>query len=132
MNAKYNPFYYGGIIKESRLFVGRKREVAEIVEAIATSASVSLTGEKRIGKSSLLRYLSDPSVEQKNGLDISRYVFSYFDFLGYQKVWLDTNERIRKGFAWIDVKAIIRRLVVAKGADSVLDWIARLLKLIRQ
>ncbi|UCE06196.1 MAG: ATP-binding protein [bacterium] len=86
MNAKYNPFYYGGIIKESRLFVGRKREVAEIVEAIATSTSVSIIGERRIGKSSLLRYLADPSVEQKNGLDISRYVFSYFDFLGYPSI----------------------------------------------
>lgn len=86
MNAKYNPFYYGGIIKESRLFVGRKREVAEIVEAIATSASVFIVGEKRIGKSSLLRYLADPSVEQKNGLDISRYAFSYFDFLGYPSI----------------------------------------------
>ena len=83
MNAKYNPFYYGGIIKESRLFVGRKREVAEICEAIASSASVSIVGERRVGKSSLLKYLADPSVEQKNGLDSSRFIFSYFDFLGY-------------------------------------------------
>ena len=50
---------------------------------------------------------------------------------GFRKVWVDTTERVRKGFAWIDVKAIIRWLVVAKGADSVLDWITRLLKLIR-
>ena len=83
MNTRYNPFYYGGQIKESRLFVGRKREVAEICEAIAASASVSIIGERRVGKSSLLKYLADPSVEQKNGLDISRYIFSYFDFLGY-------------------------------------------------
>jgi len=86
MSVTYNPFYYGGIIKESRLFVGRKREVAEICEAIVTSASVSITGEKRIGKSSLLRYLADPAVEQKNGLDISRYIFSYFDFSGYPRI----------------------------------------------
>lgn len=86
MNVKYNPFYYGGIIKESRLFVGRKREVTEICEAIATSASVSIVGERRVGKSSLLKYLADPSLEQKNGLDSSRYVFSYFDFLGYPSI----------------------------------------------
>jgi hypothetical protein len=86
MSIKYNPFYYGGIIKESRMFVGRKREVAEICEAIATSASVSLVGERRIGKSSLLRYLADPSVKQKNGLDVAHFVFSYFDFLGYPSI----------------------------------------------
>lgn len=50
---------------------------------------------------------------------------------GFRKVWLDKTERIRKGFAWIDVKAIIKWLVVARGADSVIDWITRLLKLIR-
>lgn len=86
MKAQRNPFYYGGIIKESRLFVGRKREVAEICEAIAASASVSVVGERRVGKSSLLLYLADPSVEEKNGLDPARYVFAYFDFLGYPTI----------------------------------------------
>ncbi|UCE06198.1 MAG: hypothetical protein JSW07_21885 [bacterium] len=51
---------------------------------------------------------------------------------GFRKAWLDSTERICKGFAWIDVKPIIRWLVVARGAESVLDWITRLLKLIRQ
>lgn len=86
MHVSYNPFYYGGTIKESRLFVGRKREVAEICEAIRASASVSLVGERRVGKSSLLLYLAYPSVEQENGLDPARYVFVYFDFLGYPTI----------------------------------------------
>ena len=86
MNVQRNPFYYGGIIKESRLFVGREREVVEICEAIAASASVSVVGERRVGKSSLLRYLADPSVERKNGLDPAQYVFAYFDFLGYPTI----------------------------------------------
>lgn len=86
MNVQYNPFYYGSTLKESRLFVGRKREVAEICEAIAASASVSVVGERKVGKSSLLLYLADPSVEQKNGLDPAQYVFAYFDFLGYPTI----------------------------------------------
>jgi hypothetical protein len=86
MNVQYNPFYYGSTLKESRLFVGRKREVAEICEAIAASASVSVVGERKVGKSSLLLYLADPSVERKNGLDPARYVFAYFDFLGYPTI----------------------------------------------
>jgi hypothetical protein len=86
MSGQHNPFYYGGTLKESRLFVGRKREVAEICEAIAASASVSLVGERKVGKSSLLLYLADPSVEHKNGLDPARYIFAYFDFLGYPTI----------------------------------------------
>jgi len=72
--------------KESRLFVGREREVAKICEAIRASASVSMVGERRVGKSSLLLYLADPSVEQKNGLYPARYIFTYFDFLGYPTI----------------------------------------------
>ena len=36
-----------------------------------------------VGKSSLLQYLADPAVEEKNGLDPTKYIFAYFDFLGY-------------------------------------------------
>lgn len=86
MSVQLNPFYYGGIIKEGRFFVGRKREVAEIYEAISGSASVSVIGERRVGKSSLLQYLADPAVKQKNGLEVCRYVFAYFDFLGYPTI----------------------------------------------
>jgi hypothetical protein len=86
MKVLHNPFYYGGIIKENRLFIGRKREVAEIREAIAASASVSVVGERRVGKSSLLLNLADPSIKQKNGLEVARYIFTYFDFLGYPTI----------------------------------------------
>lgn len=86
MNIQHNPFYYGGTIKESRWFIGRKREVAEICEAIAASASVSVVGERRVGKSSIMQYLADPAVKQKNGLKVDHYVFTYFDFLGYPTI----------------------------------------------
>jgi hypothetical protein len=86
MSIQHNPFYYGGTIKESRWFIGRKREVAEICEAIAVSASVSLVGERRVGKSSIMQYLADPAVKQKNGLEVGRHIFAYFDFLGYPTI----------------------------------------------
>jgi hypothetical protein len=49
---------------------------------------------------------------------------------GFQKAWIDTTERIRKGFAWVNVKAIAKWLSLDKGADSVLDWITKLLQLV--
>lgn len=86
MDSLANPFYYGGTIKQSNLFIGRQREVHEICEAIAASASVSVVGERRIGKSSLLRYLADPGIKQKNGLNSQNYIFAHFDFLGYPTI----------------------------------------------
>ena len=64
-----NPFFYGGVIEERHLFINRRFEVIEIYEAVLASASVSVVGERRVGKSSLLRYLADPEVAQQCGLD---------------------------------------------------------------
>jgi hypothetical protein len=86
MDSFPNPFFYGGTLKQSDLFIGRQREVHEICEAISASASVSIVGERRIGKSSLLRYLADPSIKRKNGLDTRDFVFVHFDFLGYPTI----------------------------------------------
>lgn len=51
---------------------------------------------------------------------------------GVQKAWLDTTERIRKGFAWIDIKAVSNWLIKAKGAEAILDLMTKLLQLVRQ
>jgi hypothetical protein len=45
-----------------------------------------VVGERRVGKSSIMLYLADPTVKQKNGLDVDRYAFAYFDFLGYPTI----------------------------------------------
>lgn len=77
-----NPFYYGGPIKDTRYFVNRKQEVMEIYEAIMTAASVSVVGERRVGKSSLLRYLADSDVIREHGLDPGKYIFADIEFQG--------------------------------------------------
>ena len=81
-----NPFSFGDPIKESKHFVGRRREVAEIYTAIGQASSISIVGERRIGKSSLLLHVTDPSVTQKNGLDPAKYIFAHFSFEGYSTI----------------------------------------------
>ncbi len=51
-----NPFVAGGVIKDRRLFVGRKSELDELTNCMtgAQSTSVNIHGPRRIGKSSLL------------------------------------------------------------------------------
>ncbi|MBA3532482.1 MAG: CHAT domain-containing protein [Ardenticatenales bacterium] len=51
-----NPFTPGAVVPPER-FVGRKKEVEAILGRLEGMLSVSLVGEARIGKTSLLRYL---------------------------------------------------------------------------
>ncbi len=55
-----NPFVYGGSIQDNRLFCGRKELLKIIPERIIAKGqlqSLSLVGNRRIGKSSLLKHL---------------------------------------------------------------------------
>lgn len=77
-----NPFYYGGTIQEPSMFIGRKRETKQVYECIVSGTDCVIVGERRIGKTSLLRYIADPTVEAKNGLDAENYAFAYLDCQG--------------------------------------------------
>jgi AAA+ ATPase superfamily predicted ATPase len=63
-----NPFSYSGAIRDPEKFYGRESEIDRIFDRIKTMQSVSIVGERRIGKSSLLQqiYLS---VKQRIGDD---------------------------------------------------------------
>ena len=57
MNAaalRFNPYVERGMIRNPLQFFGRGRELDEIFGRLATMGSVSVVGERRIGKSSLL------------------------------------------------------------------------------
>jgi AAA-like domain len=76
-----NPFTYGNPISDPRRFLGRAREVEQIFGRLRNEEfeSSSLVGDRRIGKTSLLNYLADPTVRAKYGLPPERYVFVYVD-----------------------------------------------------
>jgi hypothetical protein len=76
-----NPFTYGNPISDPRRFVGRVREVEQIFGRLLNEEfeSSSLVGDRRIGKTSLLKYLADPSVRETRGLGVGRYSFVYVD-----------------------------------------------------
>jgi tRNA A-37 threonylcarbamoyl transferase component Bud32 len=75
-----NPFICGGPVPASH-FVGREREVRTIFDQIASPArgSVAISGDRRIGKTSLLQYVCDPSVIESWGLSRDEYLFVYLD-----------------------------------------------------
>ena len=54
-----NPFQYGSPIPPER-FVGRRRLLQRLTRRLLAGQSVALTGEPRLGKSSILNYLAAP------------------------------------------------------------------------
>jgi len=74
-----NPFVTGTMITDKTQFIGRRREIAAIISRIRNSDSVSVIGERRIGKSSLLYYLLLTGNERLDDLTKTRYQFLYLD-----------------------------------------------------
>jgi len=52
-----NPFSERGMISDSARFFGRQRELREIFGLLGTAQNVSVVGDSKIGKSSLLYYI---------------------------------------------------------------------------
>jgi hypothetical protein len=53
-----NPFYERGMIRDPSRFFGRRRELREIFSCLRTRQCVSVVGDSKIGKSSLLHYIT--------------------------------------------------------------------------
>ncbi|MBC8457454.1 MAG: ATP-binding protein, partial [Deltaproteobacteria bacterium] len=52
-----NPFYERGMIRDPARFFGRQQELREIFDLLRTGQNVSVVGDSKIGKSSLLYYI---------------------------------------------------------------------------
>lgn len=76
-----NPFTYGNPVSEPNQFFGRAREIRHVVSRLRSRSfgSSSLVGERRVGKTSLLEYLQNPTIRQAQGLGSDKYLFVYID-----------------------------------------------------
>jgi hypothetical protein len=74
-----NPFFYGDPIPP-KLFVGREKEIRRIINRIITGQSTAIIGEPRIGKTSLLLYLAEPTLCQTHyDTHGEQLLFSFLD-----------------------------------------------------
>jgi hypothetical protein len=110
-----NPFTPGRTAPPER-FVGRRRELKEMVMRLENMMSVSLVGEARIGKSSLLRYLEAHLVDHVR--DRETYLPIYLD--------MATSEhgRTPTGFC----RALLERLLPHMPAVPGQEWALRALE----
>jgi hypothetical protein len=74
-----NPFYHRGPIRDRAYFFDREHEVSQALSLLGNGQSISLVGQRRIGKTSLLFHISDPGVFAQHGLKPDEHIFVYID-----------------------------------------------------
>ena len=75
MSETPNPFMNRGVITDPNDFFGREEQVNEIFTRLQGMQSSSIVGERRIGKSSLLYYLTQTGPQRLG----DAYRFFYLD-----------------------------------------------------
>ncbi len=76
-----NPFIIGAPASASK-FIGRREQVNTILSQLAnpeSRGSSAISGERRIGKTSLLHYITSPEAARKYGLSHSQFTFVSVD-----------------------------------------------------
>ncbi len=77
-----NPYYQRNPIKDPNAFYGRTDKVKEILNSLRRDQCVSVVGPRRIGKTSLLNYISHPQVMAKHNLAHDYYILVPIDCQG--------------------------------------------------
>ncbi len=74
-----NPFFHRGPVRNSAYFFGREQETRQILSLLGNGQSVSLVGQRRIGKTSLLFHLADRDIFAPASLNPNEHLFVYID-----------------------------------------------------
>ncbi|MEJ2722764.1 MAG: ATP-binding protein, partial [bacterium] len=81
-SSKRNPYLNRVMITHRSDFFGRQKEVRKIYSRLDAPhpQSISIVGERRIGKSSLLNYIFHPKNRKANMANHENAIFAYLDF----------------------------------------------------
>ena len=120
-----NPFSFGNPVKDPHRFYGRERALHQITDRLLSSAfeSTSVVGERRIGKTSLLKHLANAEVAASLGLDPKKYVLVYVDFQGHVHItpvrfWSRILREIARKLADEDLAAMAKELGRRENIDQ--------------
>jgi hypothetical protein len=123
-SSPFNPFTFGNPISGPDRFYGRKQEIRQILNRLLSSAheSTSLIGERRIGKTSLLNYLSDPELASALGLAREHFCLVYVDFQGLtditpQRFWQRILGKMARSICDPDLVPAIKKLAAQHEID---------------
>ena len=89
MQTSGNPFHNRSAITKPGEYYGRERELRHLADMLLNTQCCAIVGERRMGKSSLLRHISTPEIHDAHGLPESEYLFAYVDFQGKEELSQD-------------------------------------------
>ncbi|MDO9088275.1 MAG: TIR domain-containing protein [Anaerolineaceae bacterium] len=119
-----NPFTYGNPIRTADRFVGRTEELRQIVNRLRSSAheSTSIVGERRIGKTSLLKHLDNKAVAEKLGLSADEFCIIYMDFQGLtditpERFWQRILQKMERAICNPEIVPEIKALRTQQAFD---------------
>ncbi len=97
----HNPYTARAILKDPSAFVGRADELHDLFTLLAAMQNCSIVGPRRIGKSSLLYYLTHPAVYSARLPDPARYVIAFMDLqelagAGQDEFFYTAVQRLRR------------------------------------
>lgn len=125
-SAMANPFTFGNPITEPDRFFGRRREVEQVFSRLRNPEheSSSIVGGRRVGKTSLLKYLAHPDVRRRFDLDPERYIFIYVDLqlldqsTDPQRLWKRLLGQMDRHCRNAEVKILLKELRQAEFIDN--------------
>lgn len=122
-----NPFTFGNPIRDPHRFIGRQSDIRQIVNRLRSSAheSTSIVGERRIGKTSLLKLLENKDVTLSLGLQPDEYCMVYMDFQGLTDItpirfWQRVLQKIERAICNPELTPEIRQ-IRKQGAFDLFD-----------
>ncbi len=74
-----NHFFHRGPIRDQTYFFGRKRETAHLFDLLGRGQSVSISGQRRLGKTTLLMHAMTPEMGASHALDPAQTRWVYLD-----------------------------------------------------
>jgi len=74
-----NPFFHRGPVHDPASFFGRREEIAYLFSLLCQGQSVSISGQRRFGKTSLLYHLANPETNRQFGLDPAQTRWIYLE-----------------------------------------------------
>ncbi|MGD8464541.1 MAG: protein kinase [Anaerolineae bacterium] len=94
-----NPFFSRQRITDLDCFYGRQSELEALYSAVLTRQCRSIVGERKLGKSSLLSAVAQPSLMAHYGLDPDQVHFLYLDLEGMASAergdfWIEVLDRL--------------------------------------
>src|SRR6266516_3405787 len=78
-----NPYYDYDAVRDLSMFFGRQDELRILYDAIDKRQCFSIVGSRHIGKSSLLKFLGVPELQQRYGYDLHDRLFILTDWREY-------------------------------------------------